>query len=81
MNNRTAHNSQNLQGTFWSSESYPTCYRYGFNGMEKDDEVKGSGNSLDFGSRIYDARTGRWLSVDPVTHVKIKGDIPFYYVK
>jgi hypothetical protein len=29
-------------------------YRYGFNGMESDDEVKGSKNSLDFGARIYD---------------------------
>jgi len=40
-------------------------YRYGFNGMEKDDEVKGSGNSYDFGARIYDSRLGRWLAVDP----------------
>lgn len=40
-------------------------YRYGFNGKEKDDEVKGSGNSLDFGARIYDPRTGRWLTLDP----------------
>ena len=39
-------------------------YRYGFNGMEKDDEVKGSGNSYDFGARMYDSRIGRWLSVD-----------------
>lgn len=39
-------------------------YRYGFNGMEKDDEVKGEGNSYDFGARIYDPRIGRWLSVD-----------------
>ncbi|MFT6150196.1 MAG: hypothetical protein ACJAUH_002894, partial [Saprospiraceae bacterium] len=23
-------------------------YRYGFNGMEKDDEMKGNGNSYDF---------------------------------
>ncbi len=29
-------------------------YRYGFNGMEKDDELKGNGNSYDFGARIYD---------------------------
>lgn len=43
---------------------YLMQYRYGFNGMEKDDEVKGSGNSLDFGARIYDSRLGRWLSVD-----------------
>ncbi|MBU3661409.1 MAG: hypothetical protein FGM14_16195, partial [Flavobacteriales bacterium] len=41
-------------------------YRQGFNGMEKDDEVKGSGNSYDFGARIFDARVGRWLSVDPL---------------
>jgi len=40
-------------------------YRHGFNGMERDDEVKGTANSLDFGARIYDPRLGRWLSVDP----------------
>jgi RHS repeat-associated protein len=39
-------------------------YRYGFNGKEKDDELKGSGNSYDFGDRIYDPRLGRWLAVD-----------------
>ena len=40
-------------------------YRFGFNGMEQDDEVKGSGNSLDFGARIYDTRIGRWMTIDP----------------
>jgi RHS repeat-associated protein len=39
-------------------------YRYGFNGMERDDEVKGSGNSYDFGARMYDSRLGRWLKID-----------------
>lgn len=39
--------------------------RFGFNGMEKDDEVKGVGNSLDYSARIYDPRLGRWLSGDP----------------
>jgi len=39
-------------------------YRYGFNGMEKDDEIKGDGNSYDFGARIYDPRIGRWMSCD-----------------
>ncbi len=41
-------------------------YRWGFNGKETDNEVKGNGNSLDFGARIYDSRLGRWLSVDPL---------------
>ena len=39
-------------------------YRRGFNGMEKDDEVKGGGNSYDFGARMYDSRLGRFLSLD-----------------
>jgi RHS repeat-associated protein len=41
-------------------------YRFGFNGMEKDNEMKGVGNSLDFGARMYDSRVGRWLSLDPL---------------
>lgn len=36
---------------------------YGFNRRERDDEVKGAANSLDFGARIYDPRVGRWLSL------------------
>jgi RHS repeat-associated protein len=42
-------------------------YRFGFNGMEKDDEFKTNGNSYDFGARIYDPRLGRFLSVDPLS--------------
>jgi RHS repeat-associated protein len=41
-------------------------YRFGFNGKEQDDEVKGNGNSLDYGARIYDSRLGRWMSIDPL---------------
>jgi RHS repeat-associated protein len=41
-------------------------YRYGFNGQEKDDEIKGTGNSLDFTFRVYDSRLGKFLSVDPI---------------
>lgn len=41
-------------------------YRYGYNGMEKDDEVKGDNNSYDFGARMYAPRIGRWLSLDPL---------------
>jgi RHS repeat-associated protein len=50
-----------------------TLGRYGFNGYEKDDEVKGAGNSLDFGARIYDPRVARFLSLDP----RLK-DFPFW---
>jgi RHS repeat-associated protein len=42
-------------------------YRFGFNGKEEDDDVKGDGNQQDYGMRIYDARLGRFLSVDPIT--------------
>ena len=42
-------------------------YRYGFNGMEKDDEITGiTGSHLDFNARIYDSRLGRFLSLDPL---------------
>jgi RHS repeat-associated protein len=47
--------------TFQASE-----YRFSFNGKEKIDEINGAGNDLDFGVRVYDARLGRWLSLDPL---------------
>jgi len=40
-------------------------YRYGFNGKENDNEMRGNSNTINFGNRIYDARVGRWLSTDP----------------
>jgi len=43
-----------------------SSYRYGFNGKENDNEVKGEGNQQDYGMRIYDPRLGRFLSVDPI---------------
>ena len=42
-------------------------YRYGFNGKENDNEVKGEGDEQDYGMRIYDPRIGRFLSEDPLT--------------
>ena len=42
-------------------------YRYGFQGQEKDDEIKGEGNSLDFEFRMFDSRLGKFLSLDPLT--------------
>jgi RHS repeat-associated protein len=46
---------------------YAESYRFGFNGMENDNRVKGSGNQQDYGFRIYDARLAKFLSVDPLT--------------
>ncbi len=37
-----------------------TDYRFGFNGKEDDSET----GTIDFGARAYDARIGKWLSVD-----------------
>ena len=49
------------------NRSYSSAlYRYGFNGMEKDEEFTGSQSHYDFGARIYDGRIGRWLAVDPL---------------
>jgi RHS repeat-associated protein len=38
---------------------------FGFNGMEKVDEVEGAGNAYTTHFRGYDARLGRWISPDP----------------
>ena len=65
-NSTTYQENQVPKLDFWSNS-----YRYGFNGMEKDDEVKGSGNSYDFGARMYDSRLGRWLSIDALSHVYV----------
>ncbi|HYG51075.1 MAG TPA: hypothetical protein VD905_09240, partial [Flavobacteriales bacterium] len=62
----------NIKITYTTSSTTTTCvtasqYRYGFNGMEKDEEVKGKGNSYTTLYRQYDSRLGRWLSLDPKT--------------
>ncbi len=41
-------------------------YRYGFQGQEKDDEIKGSGNSLNYKFRMQDPRVGWFFAVDPL---------------
>ncbi len=42
-------------------------YRYGFQGQEKDDEIKGKGNSVNYKYRMHDPRLGRFFAVDPLT--------------
>jgi RHS repeat-associated protein len=64
-----------------------TRYRYSFNGKENDNEVKGEGNQLDYGMRIYDPRLGKFLSVDPfsknypmLTPYQFAGNSPIAFV-
>ena len=62
-------------------------YRYGFNGKENDNEVKGEGNQQDYGMRIYDTRLVRFLSVDPIansypwyTPYQFAGNMPIRFI-
>ena len=42
-------------------------YRYGFQGQEKDDEIRdGEGNSLNYTFRMHDPRIGRFFATDPL---------------
>ncbi|WP_147415982.1 RHS repeat-associated core domain-containing protein [Ulvibacterium marinum] len=48
-------------------------YRYGFQGQELDNEIKGEGNSYNFKHRMSDPRIGRFFAVDPLI-----GKYPWY---
>lgn len=43
-----------------------TGYRYGFQGQEVDNEIKGEGNSVNYKYRMHDPRLGRFFAVDPL---------------
>ncbi len=63
-----------LFGMIMDQRSTSTAgYRYGYNGKENEDDVKGEGNQQDYGLRIYDPRVARFLSVDPLAP-----DYPWY---
>jgi RHS repeat-associated protein len=55
----------NTSNRIYSKQLY-NLYSYGYNGMEKDDEVSGNGNSYTTEFRQYDPRLGRWKSLDPL---------------
>lgn len=71
-----------MVGRAFSSDAY----RYGFNGKENDDEVKGvEGSQQDYGMRVYDPRLGKFLSVDPLSGIyswlspyQFAGNMPIY---
>ena len=48
------------------SQTGADAYRYGFQGQEKDDEIKGEGNSINYKYRMHDPRVGRFFAVDPL---------------
>lgn len=50
-----------------SSNPFINPYRYGFQGQEHDDEVKGEGNSVNYKFRMHDPRIGRFFAVDPLS--------------
>ncbi|WP_317170311.1 RHS repeat-associated core domain-containing protein, partial [Taishania pollutisoli] len=41
-------------------------YRYGFQNQEIDNEIKGTGNSVNYKYRMHDPRIGRFFAVDPL---------------
>lgn len=49
-----------------TSNSAYRNYRKGFQGQEKDDEIKGEGNSVNYTFRMHDTRLGRFFAVDPL---------------
>ena len=51
-----------MEGRTFQSESY----RYGFNGMEKDQNGEWGSNNYNYGFRIFNPGIGRFLSVDPL---------------
>lgn len=60
-----------------SDLSAGTGYVFGFNGMMKDNEVNGSGNSYTTFFRQYDPRIARWLSTDPIQHHQFSPYVAF----
>ena len=50
-------------------------YRYGFQGQEMDDEIKGNGNSVNYKYRMHDPRLGRFLAMDADSMIR---KYPYY---
>ncbi|GEM_PF-6569286 len=63
-------NDSIMQETVTTDFEERPLYRFAFQGQERDDEVRGSGNMYAFTYRMHDPRIGRFLSIDPLS--------PFY---
>ena len=78
--NLTLHQYQGKKVDYYNdtiSFNRPLAYRYGFNGMEKDDEINGSGNSYTALFWQYDARLGRRWNLDPKPNPSISQYVTF----
>jgi RHS repeat-associated protein len=53
-------------------------YRYGFQGQEMDDELKGDGNSVNYKYRMHDPRLGRFFAIDPLS-AEYLGNSPYAF--
>jgi RHS repeat-associated protein len=70
------------------AENNDQRYRFGFNGMLRDDDVtdklstgstdEGRGNSYDFGARMYNPRVTRFFSLDPMKN-KMPWQTPYAF--
>ncbi len=58
--------------------SKSTQTTYSFQGQERDDEVKGAGNSVNYTFRMHDPRVGRFFAVDPLSK-KYPHNSPYAY--
>jgi len=67
-----------MQMPFRNYTASNSSYRYGFNGKEKDNEIKGESNQFDYGWRVYDPRVGRFLSYDPL-HKEYNDLSPYHF--
>ncbi len=57
---------EDLEGATGSEEIAGGGYRYGFQGQERDDEIKGPGKSVNYKYRMHNPRLGRFFAVDPL---------------
>jgi len=56
-----------VKSIFFSEEKTGAgLYRYGFQGQERDNEIKGNGNSINYKYRMHDPRLGRFFAIDPL---------------
>ncbi len=67
VHNETPSHLKVVHRSFFSKEKASAdVYRFGFQGQEQDNELKGNGNSVNFKYRMHDPRIGRFFATDPL---------------